>query len=83
MCKYSLYIHRRQVLILLQAFHPTKRAIATCGMDYTAKIWPLPPFPDPSPVPIPTPLGYRPIIMYFPLFSTSRLHYGFLDWIEW
>ncbi|KIR39463.1 polycomb protein EED [Cryptococcus deuterogattii 99/473] len=65
------------------AFHPTKRAIATCGMDYTAKIWPLPPFPDPSPVPIPTPLGYRPMIVYFPLFSTSRLHYGFLDWIEW
>ncbi|ODO00736.1 hypothetical protein L198_03062 [Cryptococcus wingfieldii CBS 7118] len=64
-------------------FHPSKRAIATCGMDYKVKIWALPPFPDPYPMSLPTPRGYRPKVLHFPIFSTSRLVAGFLDWVGW
>ncbi|WVQ75114.1 hypothetical protein IAR50_004723 [Cryptococcus sp. DSM 104548] len=64
-------------------FHPSKRAIATCGMDYRVKIWALPPFPDPFPAPLPTPKGYRPKVLHLPIFSTSRIVPGFLDFVSW
>ncbi|WVO13820.1 hypothetical protein L204_101443 [Cryptococcus depauperatus] len=72
-----------QSLVVSCSFHPTKRAIATCGMDYKVKVWPLPPFPEPSPIPLPVSPQYRAKIIYFPLFSSSRLHFGYLDWVDW
>lgn len=68
---------------LFQAFHPRYRAIATCGCDHIVKIWSLPPFPEAKPNEMPTPIGYRPVIVYFPLFSTNRLHEHVVDTIEW
>ncbi|WWC92940.1 uncharacterized protein L201_007903 [Kwoniella dendrophila CBS 6074] len=65
------------------AFHPTKNAIATAGLDRQVKIWPLFEFPEPSFKPVPTPRGYRAKIIYVPMFSTSRLHFDFVDYIEW
>ncbi|WVQ96119.1 hypothetical protein IAU59_003221 [Kwoniella sp. CBS 9459] len=65
------------------AFHPTKNAIASCGVDRAVKIWPLPPLPEPEVSISPTPIGYRPTIVYLPLFSTTRMFADFTDYIEW
>nr|XP_018260177.1 uncharacterized protein I303_07094 [Kwoniella dejecticola CBS 10117]OBR82335.1 hypothetical protein I303_07094 [Kwoniella dejecticola CBS 10117] len=65
------------------AFHPTKNAMATAGLDRQVKIWPLPELPKASIKPIPTPRGYRAKLIHLPLFSTSRLHADFVDNIEW
>ncbi|WWD20185.1 hypothetical protein CI109_104661 [Kwoniella shandongensis] len=72
-----------QGYVTCAAFHPTKRAIATCGMDYVVKIWPLPPLPEITVRPVPTPRGYRPAVIHFPLFLTNRFHDDFLDHIDW
>ncbi|WVF68577.1 hypothetical protein IAT40_003346 [Kwoniella sp. CBS 6097] len=65
------------------AFHPTKDAMASCGLDRAVKVWPLPPLPEPEQSPTPTRLGYRPKIVHLPLFSTTRLFDDFTDYIEW
>ncbi|WWC73548.1 uncharacterized protein I206_107520 [Kwoniella pini CBS 10737] len=65
------------------AFHPTKNAVATVGLDRQVKIWPLPQLPKPSINPLPTPIGYKAKIVHLPLFSTSKLHADFVDNVEW
>ncbi|WRT69554.1 uncharacterized protein IL334_006541 [Kwoniella shivajii] len=64
-------------------FHPIKNAIATVGLDRQVKIWALPEFPKPKLKPIPTPRGYRAKIIFVPVFSTSRLHEDFVDFVDW
>jgi polycomb protein EED len=66
-----------------QAFHPRHCAIATSGGDHHVKIWALPAMPMPERRPVSTPRGYRPKIIHFPVFSTSRIHGGAADWIDW
>lgn len=66
-----------------QAFHPRHNAIASGGFDRQVAIWRLPQLPDVSLEPIPTPRGYRPEIIFGPVFSTDTLHKEKLNSIDW
>lgn len=72
------------------AFHPMCDAIATCGMDYQVRIWPLPKFPDfsndsknPPQRSEHQPPAQRPHLVQWPLFATGRLHEDVVESIEW
>ena len=66
------------------AFHPTQRAIVTCGMDFGVRIWALPEYPEiTNSAPYKTPQGYRPQVVRFPIFGTNRLHEDAVDCIDW
>ncbi len=70
------------------AFHPTRNLIVTCGTDYQVRIWAIPPereLPEAGMRHERTGLkdGYRPHVVYLPLFATGRLHISVVDCIEW
>lgn len=64
------------------AFHPRHAALVTGGGDHLIKIWALPPLPKATRRGV-TPRGYRPTVVYFPIFSTARMHDEFVDWVDW
>ena len=71
-----------KLMIADQAFHPYHGAIATCGIDRTVKIWALPPFPK-CQRSSSSPRGYRPHVIFHPIFSTSYIHSDYVDQVQW
>jgi polycomb protein EED len=71
--------------VVCVTFHPQYRAVVTGGLDWQIRIWALPEFPKPvdSRIRTRTKLGYRPEVIYHPVFATGRLHTEALDWVEW
>lgn len=56
---------------LIQAFHKTGRYILSAGHDQVVNLWTL---PD-----LPTQHVDAPIVVHYPHFSTSEVHYGLID----
>ncbi|QRW10222.1 polycomb protein EED [Ceratobasidium sp. AG-Ba] len=74
----SLGGHRTWVMCA--DFHPTKPFVATGGADRAIKIWRVPDFPT-----LDTQLDYgvKFDVVELPLFSTTHLHTGAVEFVRW
>ncbi|KAG9096850.1 hypothetical protein FRC06_008264 [Ceratobasidium sp. 370] len=69
-----------QSWVLCADFHPTKPFVITGGADRAVKIWRVPDFPTPETQPL---VGVNFSTVELPLFSSTHLHEGGVEYVRW